>query len=222
MGRKTAAYTGPFLVFILFLGVSGLLDWAHVTPGGVKPIYLVFPLQTLACAGVLAWFWRDYKMAAPRQAWLAAAIGLLVLALWLSPQLLFHRPPRLDGFNPGVFAGRPALYWTELVMRFLRLAIVVPLLEEIFWRGFLLRYVINEHFDTVPFGAYTFRSNLFVAIAFMLEHSTPDWPAAIAAGLLYNFVAYRTKSLSSCALAHGLTNALLGAFIMATHQWGFW
>jgi len=56
----------------------------------------------------------------------------------------------------------------------------------------------------------------------MLEHSAPDWPAAIVAGLLYNMLAYRTKSLSSCVLAHALTNALLAAYILHTKQWGFW
>jgi hypothetical protein len=56
----------------------------------------------------------------------------------------------------------------------------------------------------------------------MLEHSVPDWPAALVAGFLYNLVAYRTKSLSSCVLAHGVTNALLGGYIIMTRQWGFW
>jgi hypothetical protein len=56
----------------------------------------------------------------------------------------------------------------------------------------------------------------------MLEHSLHDWPAALATGLLYNMVAYRSRTLSSCILAHAITNALLGTFIMLTAQWGFW
>jgi CAAX prenyl protease-like protein len=142
--------------------------------------------------------------------------------LWVSPQVLFHQPARLEGFDPALFAGQPPFYWAELGLRFLRLVIVVPLLEEIFWRGFLLRFLINEQFDAVPFGAYTHVANAVVAIGFMLEHSPQDRAAALATGLLYNGVAFRTRSLSSCVLAHALTNALLGAFIMATHQWGFW
>ncbi len=107
-------------------------------------------------------------------------------------------------------------------MRFLRLVAVVPALEEIFWRGFLLRYFIKEDFDAVPFGTYTRWSNVLVAIGFMLEHQMPDWPAALAAGFLYNITAYRTRSLPACILAHAVTNALLGAYIMTTRQWGFW
>lgn len=207
---------------MLFIGLAQVLDSARPLPAGLPAMYLVFPIQTVVCAALLAFFWRQYPLAAPRKAWLAAAIGLLAFALWISPQAIFHQPPRLPGFNPQVFAGHPALYWPELVTRFLRLVIIVPLLEEIFWRGFLLRYLINEDFDIVPFGSYSHTSNALVTIGFMFEHSRPDWPAALATGLLYNAVAFRTRSLTSCVLAHALTNTLLGAFIMTTAQWGFW
>ena len=207
---------------MLFTALSGMFDSAHILPGGFPARYLIFPLQTIVCAAALAWFWREYRLRLPLKAWIAGIVGLLVFALWVSPQAVFGKPPRLDGFDPGVLAGQPALYWGSLVMRFVRLVLVVPALEEIFWRGFLLRYLINEEFDAVPFGTYARMANAVVAIGFMLEHSTPDWPAALVTGLAYNIVAYRTRSLSSCILAHAVTNALLGAWIMATHQWGFW
>jgi len=56
----------------------------------------------------------------------------------------------------------------------------------------------------------------------MLEQSIQDWPAALITGLAYNFIAFRTRSLTSCVIAHVVTNAFLGAYIMATRQWGFW
>ncbi len=185
-------------------------------------MYLVFPLQTLVCAAALAWFRPQYPLEMPRKPWLAAGVGVFVFVLWVSPQMVFHQPARLEGFDPGVFAGWPGLYWGEMVMRFLRLVIVVPLIEEIFWRGFLLRFLIDEKFDTVPFGTYGPMANAVVAIGFMIEHSSADWPAALAAGLLYNMTAFRTRSLSACVLAHAVTNTLLGAFIMGARQWGFW
>lgn len=207
---------------MLFTGVVEMLDRMHIQPGGLGARYALFPLQTLACAGVLAYFWRDYRVRLPQKAWLAAAIAVLVAALWIAPQAVFHLPARTDGFDPGAFSGRPGLYWVEMVMRFLRLVVVAPALEEIFWRGFLLRFLINEEFEAVPFGTYARQANALVVAGFMLEHSMPDWPAALAAGILYNLVAYRTRSLSSCILAHAITNALLGGYIMITHQWGFW
>jgi len=207
---------------MLFLLVSEGLDKAGIAPWGLGAIYLVFPLQTVVCAGVLAWFWPQYRLRMPRKPWLAAGIGVLVFALWISPQVVFHRPDRVAGFDPGVLAGRPGLYRGEVGLRFLRLVLVAPLLEEIFWRGFLLRYLIDEDFDAIPFGTYGPWANAVVAAGFMAEHAMPDWPAALAAGLLYNLAAYRTRSLSACTLAHGITNALLGGYIMMTRQWGFW
>ena len=227
MRKNTVAYTAPFVTFLVLLGLSGLVDSAHLLPAGSSAKYFIFPLQTLVCAGVLAWFWPQYRLCAPRKAWIAVGIGALIFGLWVwvfPPilQRIFHQPPRLIGFDPGVFAGQPMFYWGEVVIRFARLVLVVPVLEEIFWRGFLLRYLINEEFEAVPFGTYARLANAAVAIGFMLEHSYPDWPAALVTGFAYNFVACRTRSLSSCIVAHALTNALLGVFIMATRQWGFW
>jgi CAAX prenyl protease-like protein len=149
-------------------------------------------------------------------------VGAGVFCLWISPQALFGFAPRLDGFNPEAVSGQPAAYWTTLVRRFLRLVVVVPLVEEIFWRGFLLRYFIDEKFDEVPFGTFSPVSFAIVTLGFTLSHSMADWPAAAACGALYNLVAYRTRSLGSCVLAHAITNLALGLWIMQTQQWGFW
>src|SRR6202030_3615984 len=102
--------------------------------------------------------------------------------------------------------------------RFLRLVLVVPLLEEIFWRGFLLRYLINEKFTGVRMGAFSWLSFAVVTLGFGFTHSQADWLAALVTGALYNFVAYRTKSLASCVAAHAITNLLLGIWIVGTRQ----
>lgn len=86
----------------------------------------------------------------------------------------------------------------------------------------MLRYLIAEHFENVPFGTFTPLSFTVVALVFCFSHSMPDWPAALLTGALYNFVAYRTRSLASCVLAHAITNLALGLWIVSTKQWGFW
>jgi CAAX prenyl protease-like protein len=195
-------------------------------PGGgswlAAPEYWLFPVQTLICSAVLIWFWREYDLRAPRKAAFAVALGLVVFALWIAPQQFFGFSPRLTGFDPEVFAAQPAMYWATILFRFLRLVIVVPLVEEIFWRGFLLRYLINEKFTEIPIGAFSWLSFGLVTVAFGFAHSPADWIAALITGALYNLVAYRTQSLMSCVVAHAVTNLLLGAWIMATRQWGFW
>ena len=174
---------------------------------------------------MIGWFRRDYPRAANARALLfGAAIGLLVFALWVSPQAVFHAARRENGFDPTPLAASesPALYHLTLALRFVRLVVTVPLLEEIFWRGFLLRYLVKEDFLSLPFGACTRFSFAVVSLGFMLEHNPPDYPAALVTGVLYNWVAARTRSLPACVLAHALTNALLGWYVMHTRQWGFW
>jgi len=186
------------------------------------PEYWLFPAQTFCCAALLIRFWRAYDFRPIARPLFTVGIAIFVFVLWISPQQFFGLPPRLDGFNPDLFADRPLIYWLTVKLRFLRLVIIVPFVEEIFWRGFLLRYFIREDFDHVSFGTFSSLSFAIVTAGFMLVHSPADWVAAAVTGALYNFVAYRTKSLSSCVLAHAVTNLLLGVWIMQTKQWGFW
>jgi CAAX prenyl protease-like protein len=219
------AYLAPFFAFLAVLAVGSTL--AHLFDGyafwmASAPRYWIYPLQTLLCAGLLVQGWRWYGLRAPRRPAFAVGLGGLALVLWISPQQWLGFPPRLDGFEPAFFGAEGWPYWLHLGLRFFRLVIVVPLVEEIFWRGFLLRYLIRQDFTSVPMGAFSWRSFAIVTAGFCLEHGPADWPAAIATGVLYNLVAYRTRSLSACVLAHAVTNALLGGYILHTSQWGFW
>ncbi len=220
--RRLLAYTLPMLLFILLLGAGSGLKAPGAAPWRAAPEFWIYPLQTLLCATLLVYFRRDYEFHALRQPVFTTAVSLLVFAAWIAPQQFFHFAPRLVGFNPDTFAGSPALHGSTLLLRFARLAVLVPFVEEIFWRGFLLRYVITESFETVPFGTFSWLSFSIVTLAFCFAHARPDWPAAFVTGALYNLVAYRTKSLSSCVLAHALTNLALGIWIVTTKQWGFW
>ena len=220
--RKLVAYAAPMLLFVLLLGVGRALKRPEAAFWLAAPEFWIYPLQTLLCAGLLIFFRRDYEFHSLRRPLLVIAVALFVFVFWIAPQQFLHFPERRDGFNPDIWAAEPLLYWATLILRFLRLVIVVPLVEEIFWRGFLLRYLISEDFASVPFGTFSWFSFGVVAIAFMLAHSFADWPAALVTGALYNLVAYRTRSLLSCAVTHGLTNLALGLWIVATRQWGFW
>jgi CAAX prenyl protease-like protein len=111
----------------------------------------------------------------------ATIIGLVALALWIAPQTILGHAPRTDGFDPYRFGdGWP--FWTNVSLRMLRIVVIVPLAEELFWRGFLLRYLVRKEFDTVPMGTFTWMSFAVTTIAFCFEHQRPDWPAAVLTG----------------------------------------
>lgn len=220
--HKLAAHVLPMVLFLALLALNSALKKIDGRFWLSAPEYWIYPAQTLLCAGLVIWFRGAYKFGKFRRALFTLAIGLFVFLLWISPQAFLGFAPRMEGFDPDLFAPQAAIYWLTVSLRFLRLVIVVPLVEEIFWRSFLLRYLIDERFDSVPFGTFSWLSFAVVSLVFGLAHSAPDWIPAILTGMIYNAVAYRTKSLTSCVIAHGVTNFLLGLWIMRTAQWGFW
>jgi uncharacterized protein len=219
------AYVIPFAVFMLLLAATGMVQSAAGYTTSlllIEPKYWIYPLQTVVCGILLLRYWSYYRFHRPVNLLLTIVIAGLVLALWISPQWLFGAARRETGFDLSIFENNPPVYWTELVFRFVRLVVVVPLVEEIFWRGFLLRFVIREDFLEVPFGKFTWGSFGAVTLCFGLAHWGPDFVPALITGALYNLIAYKTKSLASCVLAHALTNLGLGIYILQTRQWGFW
>ncbi len=220
--RKLVAFTLPMAVFLVLLALVSVLRKVGGAFWLDSPEYWIYPAQTIFCGALVIWFWREYQFRAARRIVFAAAVALLVFAGWIAPRELLGFAPRLIGFNPEIFSGQPATYWTTVAVRFVRLVVVVPLVEEIFWRGFLLRYFVNEKFYTVSVGTFSWLSFAVVTVGFGFAHSPADRIAALIAGALYNGIAYRTKSLASCVVAHAITNLLLGLWIMKTRQWGFW
>ena len=201
---------------------DGFANWIVADPQ-----YWVFPLQTLICGLLLVKWWRSYEFRWSQGWMLGVLAGIVVLGIWVSPQWLLGHPPRNNGFNPWFF-GDGAPFWVNTTIRVLRLVVVVPLLEEIFWRGFLLRYIVHDPFDEIPMGTFNWISFGSVTLLFGGAHwgsgiySGPDFVPSLVTSAIYNYVAIRTKSLGACVIAHALTNLLLGVYIFCTRQWGFW
>jgi len=222
---RTWRYIAAFVIFMGLLLVGEILGY-FTTPASPlwirEPAYWIMPLQTLVCGWVLWRYRASYRLRAPRKWGITLGIGVAVFLIWIAPQAFLGFAPRTDGFNVSEATADPMAQGILLVLRLIRLVVVVPILEELFWRGFLLRYFVNDQFWKVAEG----RTNLFgflaVSILFALAHSEADRPAAVITSLLYNFLFVHARSVSSCIVAHALTNLLLGIYILSTKQWGFW
>jgi uncharacterized protein len=105
--------------------------------------------------------------------------------------------------------------------RILRAVVLVPIIEELFWRGWLMRWLIHPRFETVKLGAFRPLSFGVTAILFASEHG-PYWDVGLVTGILYNWWMVRTKTLGDCILAHAVTNACLCGYVVATHRWEYW
>jgi len=216
--RQLLAHVVPMFVFLGLLALSQLLSGSVALRHAE---FWIYPAQTILCGALLLWFRRCYEFHGLKNVAFTLLIGFGVFVIWVAPQQFFNLPLRNLGFDPSVLSNNSA-YWLSVTFRFLRLVVVVPVMEEIFWRAFLLRFLIDEHFEQVPFGKFSWLSFAIVTVAFTFSHSRLDWLAAFICGVLYNVVAYRSRSLASCILAHATSNLLLGLWIMQTRQWGFW
>src|ERR1019366_4480059 len=108
-----------------------------------------------------------------------------------------------------------------MLLRSISSAILIPILEELFWRGWLMRWLIDKDFLNVPLGKYAPSAFWILALLFASEHG-PFWEVGLAAGIVYNWWIVRTRNLADCILAHGITNAVLCVYVLATGQWQYW
>lgn len=215
-GQAWLPYVLPFAVFLLFT------EPARFFPSWVGYLYLT---KTFVVA-LLLWFFRGHyaQDLSPRlfgaEVLLAVFCGLVVLLLWIVPETYLYQFDPGGGFAPYVLTESKGAALTLITVRLFGASIVVPLMEELFWRSFLMRYVIDANFRSVPLGAFSWLSFLAVAILFGLEHHRIV--VGIVAGLLYGLLLIYQKKLRGVILAHGVTNLGLGAYVLVTRQWSFW
>src|SRR6266446_10341273 len=150
--RKLAAYTLPMLLFVALLGLNSLFKKIDNRFWLSSAEYWIYPVQAILCGALLLWFHRQYHFHRLTRSVFVVSIAVIVFLLWISPQAFFGFAARTAGFDPNILSADPTLYWTTIVLRFVRLVAVVPFMEEIFLRGFLLRYLVDEEFERVPFG----------------------------------------------------------------------
>jgi uncharacterized protein len=237
-----AAHVLPLVVFTAFLVIP---DWFQVKNPELPwyqhaPEHWVYPLQTLVCAAVLFCFRQHYQLAPWRSLWLAALFAVIGIALWITPAWVYTKlapgdsapewwswlglVERKEGFDPTVLAAWPAWEKAAICMRFVRMVVIVPLVEELMWRGFLMRYVNAGEADwrSVPFGTHTWIGFWIVSLAVTLVHSPEDYFTAFLWAALTYVLAVRSRSLGACVIMHAMGNLLLGLYALKTQQWGFW
>ncbi len=218
-GRSTLRYVAPFALFMLLLGVLPSLSIS--TPFGVFLWLVILAPVCFIC-------WPPGISVAPRRSTASIAIGVLVFVIWIGPDLLIPGYRNLPLFSNSLLGhvhsslGESALRnpWI-LTGRSARAIFIVPIVEELFWRGWLMRWIINNDFEQVPLGAYAPSAFWITALLFASEHGS-YWDVGLVTGVIYNLWMVRTKSLPDCMLTHGVTNGLLSAYVIAAGQWQYW
>lgn len=204
------------LPFITFMVLTELQRFA-----GEESIFWIYGFKTAATLVVIYLCFKDYRDEISGSFDLKAVfLGLAVLFIWIVLGQSAGRQSTAS-FNPEVFNGSSFKY-LAIFFRVTGACLVVPIMEELIWRSFLMRYLIDQNFLKVPLGKYTHLSFWGTVIAFTLVHQSWEWPATAVTGILYGLYLVKTKNLIGCIWAHAVTNAGLAVYVLMTGQWFWW
>lgn len=216
--REHLAWTLPFMVFLALLAIGPRLPVGPAAEGAIRVAILALVLW-LASRRIL-----DFRV---ERGMASVLVGVAVFLIWVGPDLLIpgHRghwllQNSLTGPVGSSFPEDARGNSLAILFRAMRAIIIVPIVEELFWRGWLMRWLIDQDFTRVRLGAVTPFAFIATAILFASEHG-PYWDVGLAAGIAYNWWMMRTRSLGDLILAHAVTNACLVAFVLATGRWEY-
>ena len=222
LSRAAVARIVPFAAFMVLLVARGEVpadgSW------GIDPRW-IYAITVGVVGGLLAYFWREYGELVA-QTWpsvpeiaLGTGVGLVVFVLWVQldlPWMTIGSPSA--SFLPLDQAG--ALIWPLVIVRWIGAALIVPVMEELFWRSFLMRWIQNPQFESVVPRQVALKAVVLSTFVFVLAHTL--WLAAIIAGLAYAWLYVRTGKLWVPIIAHAVTNGALGVWVVMTGNWAFW
>ena len=208
-GNPTAAYLLPFLALL----AAGML--ARASSSGFETWYA---LRLIAVVPALAFGWRSLARLDWRFGWRGITVGAAVFALWLGASHLILAPHGM----PAPLAALP--HWGRslwIASRALSGVLLVPVAEELAYRGYLLRRLQAQDFESVAFGSVGWVALSVTALAFGVLHG-PLWLPGIAAGVAYGLVLMRTGRMGEAVAAHATSNLLIAVWVLAAGQWQLW
>lgn len=228
MPRFPYSHTLPFFLYLLFLGLAqGLGSLQEAGQAWVVnwDLRWLYPFKVIL-VGALLWHFRCHysELKSPaalswRHWLLALGAGVVVFDTWINLDMAWATlGSGAAGFDPRNSGGE--IDWTLALPRLLGAALVVPLMEELFWRSFVMRWIDHQDFMSKKPAQISLRALLIVSVVFGFEHHL--WFAGIIAGLAYGWLYMRTSNLWAPVVAHGVTNGLLGLWVLHTGNWQFW
>ena len=212
-------YVLPFASFMAFLAIQ---NYASLPPS------IDYPVRVVVISVILFVFSRHVIDLRSSHLLASVILGVAVFVIWIGPDLLIPGYRQHWLFQNAIL-GRigtpvaeqvltaPVVLWT----RIFRAVVLVPIIEELFWRAWLMRWLISPRFEQIKLGAYAPMAFWITAVLFASEHG-PYWDVGLITGVIYNWWMVRTRSLGDCILVHAVTNACLCGYVVATKHWEYW
>jgi len=220
-----AARVAPFAVYMAFIAVVEGAKLLGMPAPSQETMNWLYPLKAALVVATLFFFRKSYDdfdwagLRNARHTLISIVTGVVVFILWINLDMDFAIQGELTAFDPATF-GEGGTRWMMIASRVAGAALVVPIMEELFWKSFLARYLISKDFTNVLPGTFTLFSFAGTAVLFGLEHQL--WLAGMVAGVAYNFIYMHTRCLAQCILSHALTNAILAGYVLVSGNWYFW
>ena len=206
--RPWLPYVVPMAIYSAFLLVQPYAN-----------LLWIYPTKTLAVAAALIYFRKEYEELRPGFSLLAVIVGLVAIAIWIAIDPFYPKHESGAAFDPTTISSL-AQRNMFLAFRVVGAVLVVPVMEELFWRAFLIRWLVNEDFKNVPVGTFTGLSFAVTVALFGAEHT--QWLAGLICGALYNWLYYKRKDVFACVIAHAVSNAALAAWVLSRGDWKLW
>ena len=212
-------YVAPFAMFVVFIALA---HWLPVSPG------VLYPIRVVVVGVVLAVFSRDL-VSFRDVTWAGSTmVGIVVFVIWVAPDVIWPAYRTHWLFDNSLVGSATSSLPQDvkgsvvfLATRIFGSVVLVPILEELFWRGWLMRWLIRPDFQAVRLGTYTPYSFWMTAVLFAAEHGS-YWDVGLLAGIVYNWWMVRTGNLGDCIVAHAVTNALLAVYVLYSGRWQYW
>ncbi|WP_338844586.1 CAAX prenyl protease-related protein [Massilia sp. W12] len=210
----------PFAIYILFLAIEDLLGKVlHVS----KPDLLwLYPVKISLVMAALWYFRHEYdelrRAMGARALALSLGVGVLVFVLWINANLPWMLMGEGRGYDPHTTPDK--MNWFLVGTRIFGATLVVPLMEELFYRSFLQRWLVKPDFQQVDPNAIPYQWLLAVSLVFAVSHT--EWFAGVIAGLAYGFLYMKSRNLWTAVFAHAVTNGVLGVWVLQTGNWQYW
>ena len=207
----------PFFIFLILTAGQGYF--------GPASSYWFYLAKTVVGLWMIAEVWPLVPEMRLAVSWEAIVVGIVVLVMWVGidgyyPKLSLSKAAP-ENSNPNlVFGDHSPLAWFFIAVHIFGMTVVVPPLEEVFFRSVLYRYVANPNFLEVPLNRFLPLPFFVTAIIFGAEHN--EWLAGILCGMAYQWLVLRKNRLGDAIVAHAITNFLLGVYIVWRGAWSFW